>query len=47
MTRLVKDDYYHDEDALINAYAEAVNTELNELKKAGADVVTFALLSRW
>ncbi len=39
MTRLVKDDYYHDEEALINAYADAVNTELNELKKAGADVV--------
>ena len=39
MTRLVKDDYYHDEEALINAYADAVNKELNELKKAGADIV--------
>jgi 5-methyltetrahydropteroyltriglutamate--homocysteine methyltransferase len=39
MTRLVMDDYYHDEEALIGAYAEAVNGELKDLKAAGADVV--------
>jgi 5-methyltetrahydropteroyltriglutamate--homocysteine methyltransferase len=39
MTRLVLDDYYHDEEALIGAYADAVNAELKDLKAAGADVV--------
>lgn len=39
MTRLVQDDYYGDEDALIEAYADAVNTELIDLKAAGADIV--------
>jgi 5-methyltetrahydropteroyltriglutamate--homocysteine methyltransferase len=39
MTRLVMDDYYHDEEALIGAYADAVNRELKDLKRAGADVV--------
>jgi len=39
MTRLVQDDYYHDEEALIAAYAKAVNAELKDLKKAGADIV--------
>ncbi len=39
MTRLVQDDYYHDEDALIAAYADAVNLELHDLKAAGADIV--------
>jgi 5-methyltetrahydropteroyltriglutamate--homocysteine methyltransferase len=39
MTRLVQDDYYLDEDALIAAYANAVNSELKDLKRAGADIV--------
>ena len=39
MTRLVEDNHYGDEDALINAYADAVNQELRDLKAAGADVV--------
>lgn len=39
MTRLVQDDYYHDEEAMIAAYAKAVNEELKDLKKAGADIV--------
>lgn len=39
MTRLVQDDHYHDEDALIAAYADAVNAELLDLKAAGADIV--------
>ncbi|MCZ6765265.1 MAG: 5-methyltetrahydropteroyltriglutamate--homocysteine methyltransferase, partial [Alphaproteobacteria bacterium] len=39
MTRLVLDDYYHDEDEMIAAYADAVNEELRDLKEAGADIV--------
>ncbi len=39
MTRLVQDDHYGDEDALIAAYADAVNQELHDLKAAGADIV--------
>jgi 5-methyltetrahydropteroyltriglutamate--homocysteine methyltransferase len=39
MTRLVQDDHYHDEDALIEAYADAVNAELHDLAAAGADIV--------
>ncbi len=39
MTRLVLDEYYHDEEALIGAYADAVNEELRDLKVAGADIV--------
>jgi 5-methyltetrahydropteroyltriglutamate--homocysteine methyltransferase len=39
MTRLVQDEYYNDEDALIAAYADAVNAELRDLKSAGADVI--------
>lgn len=39
MTRLVKDDYYNDEDELITAYADVVNAELHDLKAAGADIV--------
>jgi 5-methyltetrahydropteroyltriglutamate--homocysteine methyltransferase len=39
MTRLVVDDYYHDEEALTTAYAEAVNAELKDLEAAGADVI--------
>ena len=29
-TRLVKNDYHHDEEASISTYADAVNTEPNE-----------------
>ncbi len=39
MTRLAVDEHYNDEKALIDAYADAVNAELRELKAAGADVV--------
>jgi len=39
MTRLVQDDYYHDEEAMIAAYAKAVNAEFKDLKRAGADIV--------
>ncbi|MGY8999571.1 MAG: hypothetical protein ACKVIK_06600 [Rhodospirillales bacterium] len=39
MTRLVMDDYYKDEEALIAAYSDAVNAELKDLKAAGADIV--------
>lgn len=39
MTRLVKDDYYKDEKALLSAYADAVNAELKDLKSAGVDIV--------
>src|SRR5207302_11318588 len=33
------DDYYQDEEALAMAYAAAVNEELKDLKRAGADVL--------
>lgn len=39
MTRLVQDEHYGDEDALVDAYADAVNEELKDLKLAGADVI--------
>jgi len=39
MTRLVVDDYYHDEEAMINAYSDAVNLELKDLEAAGADII--------
>ncbi len=39
MTRLVQDDYYKDEKALLGAYADAVNQELKDLKAAGVDVI--------
>jgi 5-methyltetrahydropteroyltriglutamate--homocysteine methyltransferase len=39
MTRLALDDYYHDEAALIADYADAVNAEIRDLKKAGADII--------
>ena len=39
MTRLVMDDYYHDEGAMLDDYADAVNAELRDLKAAGADIV--------
>jgi 5-methyltetrahydropteroyltriglutamate--homocysteine methyltransferase len=39
MTKLAKDEYYGDTGRLIDAYADAVNAELRDLKRAGADVV--------
>jgi 5-methyltetrahydropteroyltriglutamate--homocysteine methyltransferase len=39
MATLALDEYYHDKQALIDAYADAVNAELREMKAAGADVV--------
>src|SRR5512138_1821292 len=39
MTQQAQDDYYRDEEALAMAFAAAVNDELKDLKRAGADVV--------
>jgi 5-methyltetrahydropteroyltriglutamate--homocysteine methyltransferase len=39
MAQQAQDDYYRDEEALAMAYAAAVNDELRDLKRAGADVV--------
>jgi len=39
MTQQAQDDYYKDEEALAMAYAAAVNEELADLKRAGADIV--------
>src|SRR5690242_2443117 len=39
MTQQAQDDYYKDEEALAMAYAAAVNEELHDLKRAGADFV--------
>jgi 5-methyltetrahydropteroyltriglutamate--homocysteine methyltransferase len=39
MSQLAVDEHYGDEEALIMAYADAVNAELKDLKKAGCDVV--------
>jgi len=39
MMRLAKDEHYGDPRALLMAYAKAVNEELRDLKKAGADIV--------
>ena len=39
MTQQAQDDYYKDEEALAMAYAAAVNEELRDLKRAGADVI--------
>ena len=39
MAQQAQDDYYRDEEALALAYAAAVNEELKDLKRAGADVV--------
>lgn len=39
MSQLAIDEYYHDEQALIAAYADAVNAELRDLKAAGCDIV--------
>src|SRR5216684_1965290 len=39
MSQQAQDDYYHDEEALAMALAEAVNDEVHDLFGAGADVV--------
>ncbi len=39
MTKLAKDEFYGDTGKLIDAYADAVNAELRDLKRCGADVV--------
>ena len=39
MAQQAQDDYYRDEEALAMAFAAAVNEELKDLKRAGADVV--------
>jgi 5-methyltetrahydropteroyltriglutamate--homocysteine methyltransferase len=39
MMRLAKDEHYGDKRALLMAYAKAVNEELHDLKRAGADIV--------
>jgi 5-methyltetrahydropteroyltriglutamate--homocysteine methyltransferase len=39
MTQQAQDDYYRDEEALALAYAAAVNDEIKDLKRAGADVI--------
>jgi 5-methyltetrahydropteroyltriglutamate--homocysteine methyltransferase len=39
MSQQAQDDYYHDEEALAMALAEAVNGEIRDLFAAGADVV--------
>jgi len=39
MAQQAQDDYYKDEEALALAYAAAVNEEIRDLKKAGADVI--------
>src|SRR3989442_1575946 len=39
MSQQAQDDYYHDDEALAMALAEAVNEEVRDLFKAGADVV--------
>jgi 5-methyltetrahydropteroyltriglutamate--homocysteine methyltransferase len=39
MSQQAQDDYYNDEEALAMAMAEAVNEEVRDLFKAGADVV--------
>ncbi|MBT5811698.1 MAG: 5-methyltetrahydropteroyltriglutamate--homocysteine methyltransferase, partial [Rhodospirillaceae bacterium] len=39
MAKLALDEYYNDQQALIDAYADAVNAELRDMKAAGADVV--------
>jgi 5-methyltetrahydropteroyltriglutamate--homocysteine methyltransferase len=39
MAQQAQDDYYRDEEALALAFAAAVNEEIRDLQKAGADVV--------
>lgn len=39
MAKLALDEHYHDREALVMAYADALNEEVRELKAAGADVI--------
>ena len=39
MAKLAVDEYYHDKQELIFAYASALNKEIRDLKNAGADVI--------
>ena len=39
MAQQAQDDYYKDEEALAMAFAAAVNEEMQDLRKAGADVI--------
>jgi len=39
MAKLAADEYYGDQEALIMAYAAALNEEVRELKSAGADMI--------
>jgi 5-methyltetrahydropteroyltriglutamate--homocysteine methyltransferase len=39
MAQQAQDDYYKDEEALAMAFAAAVNEEVKDLRKAGADVI--------
>jgi 5-methyltetrahydropteroyltriglutamate--homocysteine methyltransferase len=39
MMRLAKDEYYGERRTLLMAYAKALNEEIRDLKKAGADVI--------
>ncbi len=39
MSRQAKDEYYGDPEAMAMAYAEAVNEEARDLKRAGADII--------
>ena len=39
MTQQAQDDYYKDEEALAMAFASAVNEEIKDLQRAGADVI--------
>jgi 5-methyltetrahydropteroyltriglutamate--homocysteine methyltransferase len=39
MAKLALDEHYRDQEALVMAYADALNEEVRELKAAGADVI--------
>ncbi len=39
MSRQAKDEYYGDPEAMAMAYAEAVNAEAHDLKRAGVDII--------
>ena len=39
MAKMAADEHYGDQEALIMAYATAVNEEIHEMKEAGADVI--------
>ncbi|SVE34336.1 uncharacterized protein METZ01_LOCUS487190, partial [marine metagenome] len=39
MAKMAADEHYGDQEALIMAYADAVNEEIHEMKEAGADVI--------